>query len=350
MDDDTVFPALLESLLRTPAPSGREGPVADLVAKSMPPGVEVSHDAIGSLLLRAPGRLGERPRLAILGHMDEVGLMVMGIDDDGMLAIGPVGHVVPETFVAQRIRILTAAGEVLGVIGREPGWFPGTDYEPALAAFPSMRIDIGARDRHEAAQLVQIGDAAVVDVEPIRLANGHVASRSFDDRFGVYVAAEVVRRLVDAGGPPADVVGIGTVQEETALAGARTAPYAAEPDLAIAVDVDYAAPAPREHGWPADGLGAGVVVMRGTVVDDHLAGRLIRTAVAEGIPHLIRAYPGESQTDADAAAVTRSGVPTAVVSIPLRNMHTPVEVAQLADIEACVRLLVAFAGSIDPEG
>jgi putative aminopeptidase FrvX len=156
----------------------------------------------------------------------------------------------------------------------------------------------------------------------------------------------VIRRLAEAGGPPTDVVGIGTVQEETALAGAHTASHAAKPDLAVVVDADYARPAPREDGWPADGLGEGAVVFRGTVVEDDMAKRLISIAEQEGIRHIVRAYPGSTLTDADVLAMTRTGVPSAVVSIPLRYMHSPVEVAQLDDIEQVVQLLVAFAGTL----
>jgi putative aminopeptidase FrvX len=343
MDGTPEFPGLLEALLRTPGPSGRERQVAELLAKTMPESVEIARDGAGSILMRAAGRSGAHPRLAVIGHMDEVGLMVIGIEDDGMIVFGPVGNVRPETLVAQRVRILTEAGSVPGVIGREPPWFPGEVREPPAIRISSMRIDVGARDRDEASVLVRIGDAAVIDVEPVRLAHGHAASRAFDDRFGVYVAAEVVRRLAAEGGAEVDVVGIGTVQEETAFAGAHTAPEAAEPDLAIVVDVDYAAPAPREDGWPRDGVGQGVVIVRGTVVDDDLALGLVALAQRESIPHLVRALPGSTETDADVVALTRSGVPTAVLSIALRNMHTPVEVANLHDVEACVRLVMAYA-------
>lgn len=348
MMSEPPIPELLHALLTTPGPSGREGAVAELVAKSMPERVEVDRDGIGSVILRAPGRLATHPRLAIFGHLDEVGIMVVGIEDDGGLVFGRVGGVRAETLVAQRVTILGLAGPVPGVIGREPVWFPGEDREVGRPKISALRIDIGARTREEAAALVRIGDAGVIDVQPLALAHGHVASRSFDDRFGVYVAAEVVRRLTDQGGPPCDVVGVGTVQEETAFGGAHTAPAKVKPDLAIAVDVDYAAPAPREDGWPQDGVGEGVVIVRGTVVDDELALRLIGLAESEDIPHLVRAFPGPTETDADVVALSRTGVPTGVVSVPLRNMHTPVEVAQLTDIDACVDLLVAFARSLEP--
>jgi putative aminopeptidase FrvX len=347
MSQTQVFPALLDELLRTPGPSGREGPVADVVIKSLPEGVEVSRDGNGSLLMRVPGRTTSRPRLAIFGHMDEVGLMITGFDDDGGLVFGAVGSLMPEVLVAQRIKVLTEHGELPGVIGAEPNWYPGRDAStPVPPTIPAMRIDIGAGSPEEAAALVQIGDVAVIDVEPVRLAHGHVTSRSFDDRFGVYVAAEVVRRLAAVGGAPTDVVGIGTVQEETTFAGAYTSPNVAEPDVAVAVDVDYARAVPREDGWSPDGLGSGVVILRGTVVNDELAQRLISIATTEQIPHIVRAYAGPTATDADAVTLTRTGTPAAVLSIPLRNMHSPVEVAQLDDIEACVQLIVAFAKTL----
>lgn len=346
MTSEVELPPLLDRLLRTPGPSGREGAVADVVIEQLPDGVEVERDGIGSLMMRVPGRTSAHPRLAIIGHMDEVGLMVTGIDDDGNLAFGAVGGLMPETLVAQRVRILTASREVPGVIGTEPNWYPGRDSTPTPAAIPAMRIDIGAADPAEAAALVQIGDVAVIDVAPIALAHGRFTSRAFDDRFGVYVAAEVVRRLAERGGAPTDVVGVGSVQEETAFGGAHTTPGIVEPDLAVVVDVDYPRAAPREDGWTKDGLGAGAVIVRGTILNDDLTLRLIKLAEDEGIPHVVRAYPGDTATDADVVALSRRGIPTAVLSISLRHMHSPVEVAQVDDIEACVRLLVQFADTL----
>lgn len=346
MSGDVELPTLLDRLLRTPGPSGREGAVADVVVEQLPEGIEVERDGLGSLMMRVPGRTSAHPRLALVGHMDEVGLMVTGIDDEGNLAFAAVGGLMPETLVAQRVRILTASGTVPGVIGSEPTWYPGHDATTTKTTIPSLRIDIGAGDPEEAAALVQIGDVAVIDVEPIALAHGRFTSRAFDDRFGVYVAAEVVRRLAERGGGPTDVVGIGSVQEETAFAGAHTTPGITEPDLAVVVDVDYPRPGPREDGWPKDGVGDGAVIVRGTILSDELAMRLIKVAADDGIPHMVRAYAGDTATDADVVALTQRGIPTAVVSISLRHMHSPVEVAQLSDIEDCVRLLDAFAETL----
>ena len=347
---DVQIPPLLDALLRTAAPSGREGPVADLLTASLPDGVEVSRDRIGSLLMRLAGRTAKRPRLAIVGHMDEVGMMVTGFDEDGRVAFGPGGGLTDEVLIGQRVAIRTATGDVPGVIGLEPNWYPNRhDETPAPLKIQDMRIDLGAADAAEAATLVQGGDAAVIDVAPIHLAHGRIASRAIDNRFGMYVATEVIRRLAKDGGGPTDVVGIGTVQEETAFAGAHTVANAAKPDLAVVVDADYARPAPREDGWPTDGLGAGALLFRGTVVDDDMAKRLIAIAEREGIRHSVRSYPGSTLTDADVLAMTRTGVPTAVMSVALRYMHSPVEVAQLDDIEQVVRLLVAFAETLDSE-
>ena len=340
-------PSPAGSAAADPGPSGREGAVADVVIEQLPDGVEVERDGIGSLMMRVPGRTSAHPRLAIIGHMDEVGLMVTGIDDDGNLAFGAVGGLMPETLVAQRVKILTASGDVPGVIGTEPNWYPGRDSHADAGHDPRdahrHRGGRPGRGRDAGADRRRGGDrrgAHRVGPRPVHLTRVRrpLRRRTWRPRSCDGVA--------ERGGAPTDVVGVGSVQEETAFGGAHTTPGIVEPDLAVVVDVDYPRAAPREDGWTKDGLGAGAVIVRGTILNDDLTLRLIKLAVDEGIPHVVRAYPGDTATDADVVALSRRGIPTAVVSISLRHMHSPVEVAQVDDIEACVRLLVAFAETL----
>ena len=187
--------------------------------------------------------------------------------------------------------------------------------------------------------------------EPVELPNGRLASRSMDNRLGAYVALEVARRVADAGGAPGPVVGVAAVQEEIGLMGARTAAYGLRPDLAIAVDVTHATDAPGvepdEVGHHP--LGSGPALTRGAIPHPGLFERLRRVAGDEDIPFTIEAEGRSTHTDADAIHLSRAGVPVTVVGIPLRYMHSPVEVVDLGDLEAVVALITAFALGLEPD-
>jgi endoglucanase len=231
-------------------------------------------------------------------------------------------------------------------VGRKPIHLLEPDDRKKVVELKQMHIDIGARDADDARGRVRIGDVAVVDADPVELPNDRLASRALDNRLGAYVALEVARRTAEAGGAPGDVVGVASVQEETTGAGARTTAFSLEPHVAIAVDVCHATDAPgvdaREAGGK-HGLGDGPVISRGTNIHPRVYALLEQAARDEDIAHTVEAAGRGTFTDADEIFATRGGVPTGLVSIPLRYMHSPVEVVQLSDVEDTVRLLVAFA-------
>ena len=225
---------------------------------------------------------------------------------------------------------------------------PGEDRKPV--GFDDIYLDIGARDAAEAGALVRPGDTAVVAGAPIELRNNRIASRSLDNRIGSYVALEVARRVAAEGGTPGDVAGLAVVQEEVGdFAGSRTAAFALEPAVAIAVDVTHATDVrgadPEDEGEVK--LGAGPALMRGPSMHPAVFELMHETAVAEGIDVSIEVSRGHTNTDADAMYLSRLGVAAGLVSIPLRYMHTPVEVVHLDDVENVVRLLVAFARRLE---
>ena len=209
-----------------------------------------------------------------------------------------------------------------------------------------LHIDIGAADGDEARSLVRIGDVAVIDGEPVELRDGRVISRSMDNRLGCFVAYEAARLVAEAGGAPGDVIAVAAVQEETGLNGARTIAHRLRPGLAIAVDVTHATDAPgideaeigRHH------LGSGPVIERGTSMHpvDHRAADRGRRGRGDPV-HARRAPRAATGTDADAIFISRGGVPTGLVSMPLRYMHSPVEMVQLEDVDNAARLIAAFA-------
>jgi len=344
-----AIPEALQQLLTAPGPSGQE----DLAARAWRDAArsfgEVSGDVLGSSWVRVPGAKGG-PLLAIVGHIDEIAVVVTHVGDDGMLAVRQLGGFDPRTVAAQRVEILTRDGRLPGVIGvRKQKTRRGEDPKPY--EFSDLFVDIGARDRDEATQLVRPGDAAIISGAPLELRNGRVASRSLDNRLGSYVALEVARRVAAEGGTPGDVAGVAVVQEEVGdFAGSRTAAFELEPAVAIAVDVTHATDV--RGGDPEDEgdhrLGGGPALMRGPSMHPAVFELLYETAEAEGIACSVEVSRGHTNTDADAMYLSRVGVATGLVSIPLRYMHTPVEVVDLQDVENVVRLLVAFARRLEP--
>ena len=187
----------------------------------------------------------------------------------------------------------------------------------------------------------------VIAAEPVRVAGDRLISRSMDNRLGAYVALESLRRAHEHGGLEASFAAIAAVQEEIGLFGARTSAFAVRPDLAVAVDVTHATDAPGvdEKEIGSHPLGSGPVIGRGSTLSPKVFELLVETAEAEGIDHTVSASGRGTSTDADAIQISRAGIPTGLVSIPLRYMHSPVEMVDLGDVEATVELIAAFAGS-----
>jgi len=336
-------PAVLRELLTTPGPSGHEGAAAEVFRKAAAEFAEVEQDVLGSVTARVPGT-GGGPSLAIVGHIDEIGIVVTHVDDKGYLSFRGLGGWLPEVLLAQRVIVLTRDGELPGVIGKKRSPFKKDKDE--RIELTDLHVDIGARDGEEAKRLVRIGDAAVLAVEPVELPNNRVVSRSFDNRIGCFVAFEAARRVAEGGGAAGDVIVVAAVGEEVGdFAGSRTTAYRVRPDFAIAVDVtdarDIPDADPKESGDVK--LGAGAVLTRGAPLNAKLFELLHDTAERDGIPFMVEVVRGTTYTDADAYHLSRAGIATGLISIPTRYMHTPTEVVSLDDLEAAVKLLVAVA-------
>jgi endoglucanase len=344
-----AVPETLHRLLTAPGPPGQETLATAVWREAAGAFGEVSSDVLGSSWVRVPGT-ADGPLLAVVGHIDEIALVVTHAGDDGLVAVRPLGGFDPSVLLGQRVEILTREGRVPAVVGaRKQKRKPGEDRKPP--SFEDIFLDVGARDGADARSLVRPGDAAVIAGEPLELHNGRLASRSLDNRLGSYVALEVARRVAEAGGTPGDVAGLAVVQEEVGdFAGSRTAAYVLEPGVAIAVDVTHATDVrggdPEDEGEHK--LGGGPAIARGPSMHPRVFELLYETAEAEGIPVSVEVSRGHTNTDADAVYLSRVGVPTGLVSIPLRYMHTPVETVELADVEAAIRLLVAFARRLEP--
>ena len=340
-------PVLLDKLLRAGAPSGYEGPAAE-VWREAASFAEVSVDGIGSTI----ARVGEAsPLLAVVGHIDEIGLIITHIDEKGFLWFAPVGGWDPQILVGQRVEIRGKDGPVPGVAGRKPIHLLEPDQRKKVVELKSMHLDIGVTDREEAEALVRVGDPVVIATEPQPMAGDRLVSKAMDNRLGAYVALESLRRCAEGDGPGGSFAAIASVQEEIGLFGARTAAFQVRPDIAIAVDVTHATDAPgideKEEG--SHPFGSGPVIGRGSTLSPKVFELLAETAEAEGIDYTITASGRGTSTDADVLQISRSGIPTGVVSIPLRYMHSPVEMVDLRDVEATVELLAAFAARLSDD-
>lgn len=343
-------PDLLRTLLRTPGPSGYEGAAAAAWREAASAFADVSADNLGSSVARVAGT-ADGPLLAIVGHIDEIGVHVTHIDDNGFLRFGGVGGWDPIILVGQRVTLLTRDGELDGVIGKKPIHLMKDEDRKRVPELKDLHIDVGAADGDEARARVRIGDVAVIAGEPVELLGGRVASRAMDNRIGCYVALEAARLVAEAGGAPGDVAAVAAVQEEITFAGSRTTAFSLAPDLAIAVDVTFATDQPGvELGeLTKHPLGSGPSIMRGSTIHPRVFELLHETAEAEGIPFTVASSARATGTDADAIHLSRAGIPTALISIPLRYMHSPVEIVELDDVANAAKLIAAFALRLAPD-
>lgn len=345
---DTARVEFLKRLLSTPGPSSDEIAAARVwreEARRFADSVRADVSCNSFALLD-----GEGPRVLLAGHIDEIGLMVSHIDDNGFLYFSTIGGWDAQVLVGQRVRLLGYAGELVGVIGKKPIHLLKPEERSQASKIESMWIDIGAASRDEARERVRVGDVAVIDAPLYELPHGRIASRSLDDRVGAFVVLEALRLLSERR-PAASVAAVATTQEEITFAGASTAAHSFDPQIAIAVDVTFATDHPEsdKHQFGDVKLGGGPVLSRGSANSPLVYQRLVEVAEREGIPYSQQITPRYTGTDADAIYKSRGGVATGVVSIPCRYLHSPNEMVQLSDVEHAARLIAAFISSIQSE-
>lgn len=336
----------LKLLLSTAGISGYESPAANLIrARWEPLADEIQTSRIGSIHALCRGRrASRRPSLLLSAHMDSIGLMVAGIEE-GFLRLSGVGDIDPRLLSGQPVRV-HGRRPLQGVVVARPPLLRPDEERRHAAGFGHLFVDLGLSPR-QVKRLVRVGDPVSFDNEPLELGEGILCGHSLDNRASV-AALSLCLEALRVQSHAWDVWFAATVQEETSFAGGATSAFALRPDLAIVVDVTYGE-CPGAGGWEYFPLGGGPTLGIGPQIHPFLLRRLRETAEKAGIPHAIEPMPEQSLTEADAIQIAAAGVPTAVVSIPIRYMHSPVEVAALVDIQWAARLLTEFALDLEAD-
>ena len=292
------------------------------------------------------------PRVMLAGHVDEIGLQITHIDDAGFLYVDGIGGWDPQVLVGQRVTILVKGGDVPGVVGKKPIHLITPEEREKASKLKELWVDVGASTRAEVVGLgIRVGDPMVIAGRMVRLAGDRIVSRAIDDRIGAFVVLEALRKLAQDR-PRASVAAVATAQEEIGYTGggARTSAYALDPQVAIAVDVTFATDVPdiekKELGEHK--IGGGPVLARGSACHPVVFDRLVEAAEAAGIPYSVQAQPKATRTDADAIFLSRAGVPTGLISIPNRYMHSPNELVSLSDVAHAINLIAEFVRRLEP--
>jgi len=340
----------LEKLLDAPSPSGYEQPAQRVFREYVTPFCdELTTDVMGNVFACVAGIGKDLPRVMIVGHTDEIGLQIKYIDDKGFLYFAAVGGVDAHLTPGKRVNVHTANGPLAGVIGKKPIHLMDAKDRETVVKLEAQYIDIGAKDKKEAQKLVRVGDPITFASTFTRLHGDRVASRGFDDKAGCFVVAEVLR-LVKASGRKlsVDLYGVSSVQEEIGLRGGTTSSYSVNPDVGICVEVDFSTDQPdveKKHNGEV-ALGKGPILTRGANINPRLFELLSTAAEKEKIAVQHTANPRATGTDANVMQISRGGVATALVKIPLRYMHTPIETVSLSDLENAAKLIVAVLEQI----
>jgi endoglucanase len=337
--------SLLKQLTEAVGIAGREAPVRALITQLWQPLVdEIREDKLGSLIAFKRGADTSAPKLMLAAHMDEIGLVVTGIEE-GFIRIARVGGTDRRVLPGLEVTV-HGREELPGIVASRPPHVLSEEERKSPVPWDKLFVDVGLPAAQVEA-LVSVGDFISVRRETVELKNRRVAGKAMDDRAGVAAITLALEHLSYMR-HSWDVFAVATAQEETGLKGAITTAYGIAPDLAVALDVTFGKhPGVSEPGvWP---LGEGPTIGIGPNFHPRLAARLREVAEAHEIPYKLDPLPGASGTDAWAIQVSREGVPTALIGIPLRYMHQPVEMLAAQDVERAGRLLASFIAGLEAD-
>jgi len=340
--------SFLKSLVNTPSPVGHETRGQrvwlDYVSTFAD---ETFSDAYGNCV--AVLNKGGSPRIMLAGHADEIAMSVNYIDDNGYIYVRRMGGIDAAITKAQRVTIHSQRGPVRGVVGNVAIHLTAREGDPKPPKIHDLFIDIGVSKKADAEKLVRVGDPITLVDEFELLRNGLAIARAFDNRIGTWSVAEALRLLAESGAKlKAEICAVSNVQEEVGLLGARQIAYSLKPDIALVVDVthatDYPTVSKAQHGDVK--IGAGPTITHGGCNHPEVVKRIEQVAKAKKIPLQHEAISSTSGTDTDAIFWTRGGIASALISLPNRYMHSPVELVSLKDLEQIPQLLAGFTLSV----
>ena len=340
----------LSELVEAPSPSGFEQPAAKVFRDRLNKTANsVETNVMGSVHAVLNGTDAKGVSVMLAGHIDEIGLMVNYITPEGFVAFASIGGVDAAILPGMRVRVHTKERTLLGVMGRKPIHLIDEDERKNVTKIDKLFIDLGFSGA-DVKKKVRIGDPITFDVGLETYGEDMAVSRAFDDKMGAWIAARVLEEVKKAGGAAGDLIAAATVQEEVGLRGGTTSAYGVNPVVGIAVEVGHATDYPdidkRKHGEA--NCGDGPIIARGPNINPMLFDLLVKAAGKAKVPYQIGAEPRGTGTDANAIQLSRGGKAAALVSIPLRYMHTPTEVLSLRDLDAAVKLLTRFVLDLKP--
>jgi endoglucanase len=341
--------SFLKTLLETGSPSGYESDIQQKIQSHVEPFSDlIDRDWHGNLA--ATVNPSGSPRIMLAGHCDQIGLQVKFIEEGGFIRVSTIGGWDMQILLGQKVQVWTKQGVIPGVIARKAIHLLTKEEREKIPEIQDLWIDIGAKDENDAREQVDIGDPVTLALGFQELLNGLASAPGMDDKVGVWVVMSALER-VKAGTPNASVVAVSTVQEEIGLRGATTAAYTAEAKLGIAVDVTHATDTPdvNKSQYGDITIGGGPVIVRGANTNPKVFERLTSIAKDSDIPYQVNALPKAASNDAAALQLSRGGQATAVVAIPNRYMHSPVEVVALKDLDNAAELIARFCLSLTPD-
>ena len=335
---------LMKELSLASGISGSEEEIFKIIERELSDVADsIECDSMGNLIATKKGDK-KAPKVMLAAHMDEIGLMVRYIDEKGFIKFSTIGGINDQMLMNQTVTIHSSVGDsVVGVIGSKPPHITPPEERKKVVKFDDMFIDIGAKDKEDAEKMVRIGDAITFNSLFVEYPNNLIMGKALDNRVGCYVMIEVLKRV----NTRATVYGVGTVQEEVGLKGARTSAFKLNPDLAFALDVTLSGDHPGikpEEAPVVMGEGPAIILAdasgRGILVQKSVKDMLVRAGDENDIKYQFEVSDGGT-TDGTVIHLTREGIPTGVLSVPTRYIHTPVSVCSMDDIESTIQLIVA---------
>lgn len=308
---------------------------------------DIQRDALGNLVAVIKGEgTPATPRIMIATHMDEIGLIVTRIETGGFLRVTQLGGFDPRTLVGAEVLVHAQGGSYTGIVGSKPPHLTSAEDQKKSIPLEDLFVDIGMTEA-SVRERVRVGDTVTIYRETMDLQNGYLAGKSLDNRASItalLIGLQELRRYR----VQADVLAVATVQEEVGTRGAITSAFGLQPDIGIAIDVSHAT-MPGVEPDRASKMDQGPVLTFGPNIHKKLFSKLVSVAKENNIPYLTKPSQGATATDARSIQLTQAGIPTALLSLPLRYMHTSVETIQFRDIERTGKLLAAFIASVDRE-